>query len=261
MQEPEDSMDDLVKTMEKKLEIRMLEVLNKNSNNQNSGRNQNFNRNRNNNNKNGGTKNKITCYNCGKTGHYANECTTKDITCYGCNKRGHYANECPNKEGNSRESQGKNRKNGNNQRNVNYLKTFSKETEEDNFEINESERKIFLGKTRSGRPIKRTRFENEDTEEEDENMEDVITTKNKKQNNIEKMQNARKAKWVCSRCAKTGHFGTECPKLRCSRCDQQGHSYDKYPTVNVPRVKKSKKKNPTSVMEQIEENIKGLNAQ
>ena len=46
MQEPEDSMDDLVKAMEKKLEIRMLEVLNKNNNNQNNGRNQNFNRNR-----------------------------------------------------------------------------------------------------------------------------------------------------------------------------------------------------------------------
>ena len=58
------------------------------------------------------------------------------------------------------------------------------ETEEDNFEMNESEREIFLGKTRSGRPIKRTRFENEDTEDEDENMKDVVTTKNKKQNNI-----------------------------------------------------------------------------
>ena len=135
------------------------------------------------------------------------------------------------------------------------------ETEEDNFEMNESEREIFLGKTRSGRPIKRTRFENEEIEDEDENMEDVVTTKNKKQNNIEKMQNARRAKWVCSRCAKTGHFGTECPKLKCTRCDQQGHSYDRCPTINVPRVKKSKKKNPTNVMEKIEENIRGLNAQ
>src|ERR1043166_1969688 len=261
MQEPEDSMDDLVKAMEKKLEIRMLEALNKNNNNQNNGRNQNFNRNRNNNNRNNGTKNKITCYNCGKNSHYANECTKKDITCYGCNEKGHYANECPNKEENSRESQGRDRKNRNNQRNVNYLKAFSKEMEKDDFKMNDSEREIFLGKTRSGRPIKRIRFENEETEDEDENMEDVVITKNKKQNNIERMQNARRAKWVCSRCAKTGHFGTECPKLRCSRCDQQGHSYDKCPTLNVPRVKKSKKKNPTSVMEKIEENIRGLNAQ
>src|SRR5436190_1066988 len=51
MQEPEDSIDDLVKAMEKKLEIRMLEVLNKNNNNQNNGRNQNFSRNRNNKNR------------------------------------------------------------------------------------------------------------------------------------------------------------------------------------------------------------------
>ena len=261
MQEPEDSIDDLVKAMEKKLEIRMLEVLNKNNNNQNNGRNQNFNRNRNNNNRNNGMKNKITCYNCGKTGHYANECTKKDVTCYGCNERGHYANECPNKKENSRENQGRDRKNKGNQRNVNYIKTLSKETEEDDFEMNDNEREIFLERTRSGRPIKRLRFEDENREDEDENMEDVVTTKNKKQNNIERMQNARRAKWVCSRCAKTGHFGTECPKLKCSRCDQQGHSYDKCPTVNVPRVKKSKRKNPTSVMEKIEENIRGLNAQ
>src|ERR1051325_47831 len=155
MQESEDSIDDLVKAMEKKLEIRMLEVLNKNNNHQNNGRNQNFNRNQNNNSRNNGTKNKITCYNCGKTGHYANECTKKDITCYGCNKKGHYANECPNKEETSQENRRGNGRNRNNQRNVNYLKTISREIEEDNFEMNDSEREIFLGKTRSGRPLDR----------------------------------------------------------------------------------------------------------
>src|SRR6185369_4522390 len=267
MQEPKDSIDDLVEAMGKKLEIKMLTALNKN-NNQNNGRNQNYERNQNNrnNSNNNGTNrrnNKTTCYNCGKTGHYANECTKKNITCYGCNEKGHYANECPNKEENPQENQGRNRRN--NQRNVNYLKTVTKKTDEDNFETDEDnfEREIFLGRTRSRRPIKRTRFLQDEEEDEDENMEDVIITnnRNKKQDNIKKMQDARRKKWVCSRCAGVGHFGTECPKLRCSRCDQPGHFYDKCPTVNVPRVKKQKKKNPTSVMEKIEENIRGLNAQ
>src|SRR5947209_19499896 len=105
--------------------------------------------------------------------------------------------------------------------------------------MNDNEREIFLERTRSGRPIKRLRFEDENREDEDENMEDVVTTKNKKQNNIERMQNARRAKWVCSKCAKTGHFGTECRKLKCSRCDQQGHAYDKYSTITVQSAKKT----------------------
>lgn len=35
------------------------------------------------------------CYNCGRYGHYINEChASKELRCYKCNKRGHYASEC-----------------------------------------------------------------------------------------------------------------------------------------------------------------------
>ncbi|XP_023731876.2 uncharacterized protein LOC111879650 [Lactuca sativa] len=41
----------------------------------------------------------VTCYKCGRTEHYANECTSNKKVCYGCNEEEHIAKDLPkNKE-------------------------------------------------------------------------------------------------------------------------------------------------------------------
>jgi len=50
------------------------------------------------------TQDVITCFKCGRTGHYANACyapscmnqlsTLGDVTCFKCGRQGHYANSC-----------------------------------------------------------------------------------------------------------------------------------------------------------------------
>ena len=41
---------------------------------------------------------KVTCFKCGKSGHYANECASSKKVCYECNEKGHISINCPKKK-------------------------------------------------------------------------------------------------------------------------------------------------------------------
>ncbi|XP_052627652.1 uncharacterized protein LOC128134215 [Lactuca sativa] len=40
----------------------------------------------------------VTCFKCGKHGHYADECPFNERVCYECNEEGHFKQDCPKRE-------------------------------------------------------------------------------------------------------------------------------------------------------------------
>ncbi|KAL7604690.1 hypothetical protein Lser_V15G19948 [Lactuca serriola] len=40
----------------------------------------------------------VTCFKCGRTGHYAHECTTQSELCFKYGGEGHFKQHCPNRE-------------------------------------------------------------------------------------------------------------------------------------------------------------------
>ena len=189
----------------------------------------------------------ITCYICGKEGHYSTYCRERTETreCNKCEKVGHLARACRSGVEQSRNNTGNNT--GNRERRLNYIGTQSSEGSEyydsETSSDKEDERRLYPVSTRSqkyrnaGTNNRRERTNNfqqrkmdklvendrrrlnsesrKELEQLDEESEDEIMTdtEEKKKKAIEKALEAKRRKNKCKRCGGIGHFVPDCPTL------------------------------------------------
>jgi hypothetical protein len=204
-----EDIDDLVKQIEKNLEIKYLRRIN------------NVNRNED-------RKRRVRCYRCNKEGHYANECK-EEIECYTCGKKGHISTNCSN--GNKDEKRENNRKNNEKRKSrINNIEviydgdtTEDDVTEDESILENEMEKKVY--ETRSGKRYRRNETIEED-EEEEERLRSQQSTEKRRQQQIKGLEKGylkRMKENKCNICRETGHFSTDCPQAYCHKCKQFGH--------------------------------------
>src|SRR5256884_2538051 len=191
---------------------------------------------------NNNNRREITCYKCGKKGHYSSNCEEEgEMKCYNCGKSGHMAKACKNK-GNQTGYSAKNR-----ERNLNYIGIHSSEgrriREDESSSDEDDEKRVYPISTRRQKygnadtNIRRNRTNdfqrqkmdklaendkrrlNSESRRElellDEESEDEVMTDmgNKRLDGIKKALEAKRKKNKCKRCGGIGHFVPDCPTL------------------------------------------------
>jgi hypothetical protein len=225
-----EEVDDLTKMM-KELKIQLMKRQDRNSGYEKRDRGYN-----------NSSRREVTCYKCGKKGHYSPDCEEEEeIKCYKCGKNGHIARACRN-EGNQTKYGMKNR-----ERNLNYIGIHSSEgrriREDESSSDEDEEKRVYPISTRSQKygnastNIRRDRTNNfqqrkmdklaendrrrlnsesrKELELRDEESEDEVMTDtgNKRLNGIRKALEGKRKKNKCKRCGGIGHFVPDCPTL------------------------------------------------